>query len=182
MDCSNLLSRLQCLPFCVVLKASACPCPALAKCSEDLTTRRRRRSSFTCPREDLASPWVDSRHANNTFKTHVLATRIALATRKSEFRFLDFSALFCHFFGWFLSSFPPKFVPKFRRKTKSKFQKSAKYFFLSKYLPKKWKLPKFPVFFWQKICQITAKNWPKFFQKSAEKVPKSLEIGIRIYV
>ena len=110
----------------------------------------------------------------------------------------DFSP-FRHFFGWFLSSFSPKFVSKFRRKTKTKFQKSAKYFFLSKYLPKlcqknaeslpsanylpkKWQIPKFPVFFWQKICQITAENWPKFFQKSAEKVPKSREIGIRIYV
>ena len=97
----------------------------------------------------------------------------------------DFST-FRHFFGWFLSSFSPKFVPKFRRKTKTKFQKSAKYFFLSKYfpklcqknaeslpsanyLPKKWQIPKFPVFFWQNICQITAENWPKFCQKSAKK-------------
>ena len=36
--------------------------------------------------------------------------------------------------------------------------------------------------FWQNICQISADNLPKFFQKSAKNVPESREIGIRIYV
>ena len=44
------------------------------------------------------------------------------------------SSTFRHFLADF--GFPSKFVPKFRGKTKIKFQKSAKHFFLSKYVPK----------------------------------------------
>ena len=122
-----------------------------------------------------------------------------MATRKSEFRFLDFSAYFRHIFGRNLVNCLHLFGRYFGKKIletlvlvivlADNLHLADFQHFLAKFQHIFGKREEFGRLLEFGFC-FSSKLWVKFWEenltkisrKSAKKVPKSREIGIRIYV
>ena len=125
-------------------------------------------------------------HKNKKCRCHQILVLYALATRKSEFRFFDFSAFFRYFFGRISVNFLQLFGRYFAKKNTGNFG-------ICHFLADNLHLVNFQHFFWQSFGtylerkKYLADFWNLFFVfllnfgtifggKSAEK------IGIRIHV